>query len=76
MTLTITILAENPDSPMTSYRAIAGNKQSSGRTAGEALDAITCQLSETDALTLVVLQRQRPDKYFTASGRFATAGRT
>ncbi len=65
---TITILPENPGSRISSYRAIAGNKESSGKTAGEALDALTEQLPEADAVTLVVLQhlQLQPDKFFTA----------
>ncbi len=49
-----------------SYRAVAGNKQSQGATAGEALDALTAQLSEDDRGTLVVVQNLRPDRYFSA----------
>jgi len=63
---TIAILPENPGSPLSTYRAIAGNKQSSGKTAGEALDAIAAQLEEPDAITLIVLQHPHPDRFFTA----------
>jgi DNA-binding transcriptional regulator YbjK len=63
---TITIVPENPGSLTSSFRAIAGDKQSSGKTAGEALDAITNQLGEADAVTLIVLQHVQPDQYFTA----------
>ena len=47
-----------------SYHAIAGDRQSHGRTAGEALDALTTQLSEDEASTLVVVQSLRPDHFF------------
>lgn len=47
-----------------SYRAVAGDKQSQGKTAGEALDALTAQLSEDEAGTLVVVQSFRPDRFF------------
>src|SRR5438874_207381 len=47
------------------YRAVAGAKQSVGRTPGEALDAITAQLSSDEAGTLVVVQSLRPDAFFT-----------
>jgi hypothetical protein len=51
----------------TTYHAIAGNKQASGKTMGEALDALTLQLEDDDnAATLVVVQKQRPDRFFTA----------
>jgi hypothetical protein len=36
-----------------------------GRTAGEALDALTPQLDESQAGTLVVVQQLRPDRFFT-----------
>jgi hypothetical protein len=38
------------------YRAIAKDRQSDGRTAGEALDGITSQLTENESGTLVVVQ--------------------
>jgi hypothetical protein len=62
---TITIIPEG-GSAAGSYRAIAGSKESSGKTAGEALDAITSQLGQADAVTLVVLHNLRPDQFFTA----------
>jgi hypothetical protein len=51
------------------YRAVAGEKQSVGKTAGEALDALTAQLDEPERGTLVVVQSFRPDPFFTASQR-------
>lgn len=65
----IAILPDNPSSPMAGYRAIAGKTQSVGRTAGEALDALTAQLGEAEAGTLVVVQHLRPDRFFTAAQR-------
>jgi hypothetical protein len=54
---TITILPEKTDR----YRAVAGDKESTGRTAGEALDALTSQLSEIESGTLIVrLQTDSP----------------
>jgi hypothetical protein len=50
-----------------SYRAVAGDKHSQGRTAGEALDALTTQLSEDEASTLVIVQSLRPDHFFDVS---------
>ena len=49
------------------YRAIAhpGKAQSVGRTAGEALDALTAQLADEETGTLVVVQQMRPDRFFT-----------
>ena len=49
------------------YRAIAGEKYAQGKTAGEALDALTAQLPADEASTLVVVQSLRPDRFFTAA---------
>ncbi|MGB3266364.1 MAG: hypothetical protein WBA89_20685 [Microcoleus sp.] len=48
-----------------SYRAIAGDRQSVGKTAGQALDALTSLLGETDFSALIVIQRFNPDELFT-----------
>lgn len=56
------------------YRAIvldarygnAGDKQSTGKTAGEALDALTAQLEGDDFSTLLVIQNFSPDWFFSA----------
>jgi hypothetical protein len=64
---TIAILPDNPGGSPPSFRAIAGHFQSVGRTAGEALDALTAQLDETDNGTLVVVQQLRPDRFFSAN---------
>lgn len=54
----------------TTYHAVAGDKQASGRTMGEAIDALTSQLQDDDnAATLIVVQQQRPDRFFTAEQR-------
>ena len=50
-----------------SYRAIAGEKHAQGKSAGEALDALTAQLSADEASTLVIVQSLRPDRFFTAA---------
>jgi hypothetical protein len=60
---TITILPEKTDR----YRAVAGDKESTGRTAGEALDAITSQLAEAEGGTLVIVQNRRADEFFNAA---------
>ena len=64
---TIAILPDNPGSPTTAYRAVAGKKQSVGKSAGQALDALTAQLGEGESGTLVVVQNLRPDRFFTAA---------
>jgi hypothetical protein len=49
------------------YRAVAGDKQSTGRTAGEALDALTSQLEGGDEAALVILRIRRADEFFGAA---------
>jgi hypothetical protein len=65
----ITILPGRADS----YRAVAGDKESTGRTAGEALDALTSQLADEEGGTLVIVQNRKADQFFTAAqqGRLA-----
>jgi hypothetical protein len=60
---TITILPEEADS----YRALTGDKESTGRTAGEALDALTSQLSDDEDGTLVIVQNRKADEFFNAA---------
>ena len=62
----ITILPEKIGAEETTYHAVAGERESVGRSAGEALDALTSQLSDDEAGMLVVIQRLRPDRFFTA----------
>jgi hypothetical protein len=63
----ITILPETVGADETTYRAVAGKRESVGRSVGEALDALTSQLSDDEAGMLVVIQRLRPDRFFTAA---------
>jgi len=62
----VAIFPESAQSGQVTYRAIAGHRQSVGKTAGEALDALTSSLPEKEAGTLVIVQHQRPDEFFTA----------
>jgi hypothetical protein len=64
--ITIAIVPESPGSAHTQYRAVAGQRQSVGQTPGQALDALTAQLGDAEAGTLVVVQHARPDRFFTA----------
>lgn len=61
--MTITILPERDNS----YRAIAGNKESTGRTAGEALDALTAQLEEEEGGAFIVIPKPKADQFFDAA---------
>ena len=58
---TITILPEKADG----YRAIAGDREGAGRTAGEALDALASQLADDEG-TLVIVQRRKADDFFSS----------
>lgn len=60
---TIAILPENPGSAATSYLAIAGQVHCVGKTAGQALDALTSKLNGGES-TLVIVQHLRPDRFF------------
>ena len=62
----VAILPESTDGGGISYRAIAGDRQSRGETAGQALDALTAQLLEDEVGTLIIVQSRQPDQFFTA----------
>jgi hypothetical protein len=66
---TVAILPEPTASGTVAYRAVAGRLQSLGKSAGEALDALTAQLPAEDKGTLVIVQHQYPDQFFTAGQR-------
>lgn len=59
---TVTILPES----VNQFRAVANGKESVGRTAGEALDALTNQLGEDAESTILIIQTQKADAFFTA----------
>jgi len=48
------------------YRAMAGDKRSMGKTAGQALDALTAQLEYAEVGGLLFIQGFQPDAWFTA----------
>ena len=60
---TITITPERADT----YRAITGDREPTGRTAGEALDALTSQLTDDESGTLVIVQNRKADRFFNAT---------
>ncbi|MDJ0799266.1 MAG: hypothetical protein QNJ51_21020 [Calothrix sp. MO_167.B12] len=61
---TVAILPIYDASGHKSYRAVAGDKQSIGKTAGQALDALTAQLGEDEFNTLLLLQNFEGDRFF------------
>ena len=63
----VAILPVSSEQGIISYRAVAGQTRSQGRTVGEALDALTMQLPESDIGMLVVVQSLHPDRYFSAA---------
>lgn len=60
---TIAILPEGDNL----YRALAGDKEATGRTAGEALDALRSQLTDEESSAFVIVQDFKPDKFFNAA---------
>lgn len=72
---TVAILPTRDASGEKSYRAMsddkplcvyAGDKHSVGKTAGQALDALTAQLGEIEFSALLLIQSFRPDTFFSA----------
>ncbi len=63
---TISIVPEPQSVTVPVFRAISGRHQSIGKTPGEALDALTSQLSDEESGTLLVVQHMRPDRFFDA----------
>jgi hypothetical protein len=61
---TVAIVPESNGSNGALFLAISGGQHSTGRTAGEALDALTSQLDDSSAGTLIVVQSFRPDQFF------------
>lgn len=70
----VAIVPEPTPTGETAYRAIAGAWNSVGKTAGQALDALTALLPKDEAGTVLVVQHQFPDRFFTArqQGRLRT----
>lgn len=65
MTL-ISIIPESQSAGETVWHATAGNKESAGKTAGQALDALTSQLDWKTTGTLVIVRQMRPDRFFSS----------
>ncbi|MFI5459977.1 MAG: hypothetical protein ACHRXM_31540 [Isosphaerales bacterium] len=65
----IAMFQENAGADQMTFRAVAVGNQAVGRTAGEALDALTTQLPDGEADTLIIVRSLRPDRLFTAAQR-------
>lgn len=48
------------------YNAVLGNKQTSGKTVGQALDALNVELTDSEGGTVVIIQNKKPDRFFGA----------
>jgi hypothetical protein len=71
---TIAIVPEKPNDASTSFRASAGKLHSTGRTPGEALDAISSQLGDSESNAVAVVLQMRPDRYFDEAQQTRLAG--
>jgi hypothetical protein len=65
----VTILREDAGADEATYRAVVGNTQAAGRTAGEAVDALAARLPEDEGGTLLIVRDLRPDRFFTVEQR-------
>lgn len=61
---TVSIYQEKGEADVPCFRAVAGNRQSVGPTAGEALDALNAQLGKDESGSLVVIQQIQSDPFF------------
>lgn len=70
---TVAILPISDSSGERAYRAVAGDKHSTGKTPGQALDALTAQLGQAEFSALLLIQNFCPDSFFNAEqqGRLA-----
>jgi len=65
----IAMFQENAGADQMAFRAVTVGNQAMGRTAGEALDALTTQLPHGETDTLIIVRSLRPDRLFTAAQR-------
>ncbi len=62
----VAIYQDRPGEAGISFRAVTARNQAVGRTAGEALDALTNQLPDQEAATLIIVRNLGPDRFFTS----------
>jgi hypothetical protein len=65
----VAVLREGSGAAEATFRAIGGHVQASGRTAGEAVDALTARLPEGPDATLIIVRDLRPDHFLPAESR-------
>ncbi len=63
---TISVIPESNPAGEVVWRAVSAEKEAVGKTVGEAIDAITPLIKDEESSSLIVIQRMRPDKFFTA----------
>jgi hypothetical protein len=64
---TISIMTVSATNGDRLYCAVMGSQQSTGKTAGEALDALTMQMGSTEVNGFLLLPNFQPDQFFTAN---------
>jgi hypothetical protein len=65
----VALFREDAGAEEMAFRAVTVRHQAMGRTAGEALDALTAQLPEQERDTLIIVRNLGPDHFFTAEQR-------
>ena len=65
----VAVYREPSDSESLPYRAVAGGSQAKGRTAGEALDALTSQLNVEESDNNRDCPKHSPDRFFNSEQR-------
>ena len=66
---TVTIVSIPSADGSRHYQAVVGDRCSDGKTPGEALDTVRAGFADTDSSTLIVLQNNLPDQFFSAPQR-------
>jgi hypothetical protein len=61
----VALYREDVGSDEMAFRALTARNQAVGRTPGEALDALTTQLGDEEADTLIIVRNLGPDRFFT-----------
>ena len=61
----VSIQIEKSDENTQRYRAMTGAHESTGRTPGEALDALNAELGNSASGSLIVVQQLQSDPFFT-----------
>lgn len=63
---TVAILPVESEAGTTTFQAVSGRRIAEGKTAGQALDALTAQFPDVGTESLLIVQRLRPDGFFAA----------